>query len=64
MLADNYVITIKVVRRNNDTKYREAIVVLKFCTAFEMEITLYLILMSNIHFIAIDLFNHETLDAF
>ena len=43
---------------------REAIVVLKFCTAFEMEITLYLILKRNIHFIAIDLINHETLDAF
>ena len=26
--------------------------------------TLYLILMRNIHFIAIDLINHETLDAF
>ena len=27
-------------------------------------ITLYLILMRNTHFIAIDLINHETLDAF
>ena len=43
---------------------KQAIVVLKFCTAFEMEITLYLILMRNIHFIAIDLINQETFDAF
>ena len=29
-----------------------------------MIIKIYLILMRNIHFIAIDLINHETLDAF